>query len=112
VVSGRCRANDPSRIAMMMASGDEMRGEQGDALATVAKSVVETLEEIEETRQNICRLAWKEKQAPKPIATGATPCALSTPFTPAMEAPMKRRRRSVKKRNRQRLASHARRLKR
>ena len=68
MVSGRCRANDPSRIAMMMASGDEMRGEQGDPLATVAKSVVETLEEIEETRQNICRLAWKEKQAPKPIA--------------------------------------------
>ena len=68
MVSGRCRANDPSRIAMMMASGDEMRGEQGDALATVAKSVVETLEEIEETRQNICSLAWKEEQAPKPIA--------------------------------------------
>src|SRR5258706_12375838 len=68
VVSGRCRANDPSRIAMMMASGDEMRGEQGDALATVSKSVVETLEEIEETRQNICRLVWREKKAPNTIS--------------------------------------------
>jgi hypothetical protein len=44
----------------------EMRGEQGDALATIAYSIVEILEEIEATRTKIWHLALKQREAPKP----------------------------------------------
>jgi hypothetical protein len=53
----------------MMASGDEMRGEAGNALATVANSLVEILDEITATRTEIFSLALAERgHAPKATA--------------------------------------------
>jgi hypothetical protein len=68
------QARNLAMAIFMMASGDEMRGEQGDALATVAKSAVEILEGIEAARQKTLRLALSERDhAPKPAAGPALP---------------------------------------
>ena len=58
------RARHLARAIRMMAAGDEMEAEPGDATWTVANSLLEILDGSKK-RAEIWRLALEEKRAPK-----------------------------------------------